>query len=1499
MSFDPTQRVEERRVLVLARSLILSLAAILIMMLLMGAAPASAYAFPASYILPANPAYSGGSGTQADPYQLASSEDMFTLSMASANDPAYSTGRYFELVGDIDLSASPLTAAWEPIDSFEGVFDGKGHVIRNMHIENVGHDNAGLFGSATAGAVVKNLVVKGDITTTSHYVGGIVGNGTGGTFTNLGSEVTIVLQGRCSTVGGVVGSGHILERCYNKGDITGTASVSMGGVVGDVSSRSGVFGHVTSCYNWGTITAVADPRQVFYLAGVVSGYYNSYSGGATVNNCYNAGRLEAATPAESGTGAVKASDFPGTNNFYLEGTYTSDQSVSTVLVTGEELAAVPAALGADYVAGNRYPVLAWEQEKMGAPVIVTQPSEGWSVTGAQAAEMSVEAALPQSDKPAVSTSTGLVYQWYAGTAPDGSGATAVSGATSARYAPPTTTLGVSYYYCIITNTWTGGTGGTSGSASTTSNIVAHAIVSSTVPTAPAFTTSPPSTASYQTGASAAALSVAATIPGGGAGTLSYQWYLGAAAEPSPASDTPIYAATQPTFTPSTAQAPGVYYYYCVATTTLEGVKTTSTTSSVASIELTAVKIATPAELLAFSQAVNAGNSYAGVTVELAADIDLTEICSSILGVNWVPVGTADNCFSGVFDGKGHRITNLYYVSEAVGTYADGPYPQALFGFVHDATLKNFVVQGRVSAKFYSMAGVASVATGKTLIENVGSEVELIANNIINSQHGGCVGGIVGRASGAVTIRYCYNKGAISGSATSIGGILGRGAGVVIDGCYNTADLDTGASTDVGGIVGQPNSVWAYLTDFGMDVIKNCYNVGKINTTPLAATYHASGAIAGTAWGGETRAFFWNNYYRLGSYVDSVGMRSESPVPSDAETNLVRTTAEMFSPNIIGELNDGGSFPYVFVPMQYPILYWEDTELTDLTESGYSLALADSLEYDGSFQEPEVTVVYGAAILPSNNYTLSYSNNRDAGQATVTVTGANYYTGTLQAVFTIEPAPLTIRPDDASKQVGAPDPSSFAYTVTGLKGTDTLTGLAVARQAGETTGQYPIVASDAVLLDEERDGNKDVSGNYAITYQEGTFTVHAADKAALQAAFTSAETIKNSTVISLNGDDVPVAGYWVIQRVYDDLSGAIESARAALDDPNATQERVDQGLSSLATARAAFDAARRQGVKPLFPPDTEWKRLFGAVRYDTMEAIVAAGFTKNDTDTVIVATGENFPDALAASSLAGLTKAPIVLTVTERLSVQARRTIEALEPSTIYIIGSASVVSSATQSELERLVARPENVKRVAGPDRYATAVEIFKEGASMGWGSTAIIACAQTFPDALSVSPYAYVEKAPIFLADRDSGLNAASIAAIKSGGFTKMLLVGDEKVVPNVVISQLGLTSGQYERLGGADRYKTSAIIAEYLVANTTTLGYHHLVTATGRNFPDALAGAAFAGKTGTVLILVDEGTVGIFGIDRIVKAHAQEIGDGYFLGSETVLSAGLAATLQQAARQ
>ena len=255
-----------------------------------------------------------------------------------------------------------------------------------------------------------------------------------------------------------------------------------------------------------------------------------------------------------------------------------------------------------------------------------------------------------------------------------------------------------------------------------------------------------------------------------------------------------------------------------------------------------------------------------------------------------------------------------------------------------------------------------------------------------------------------------------------------------------------------------------------------------------------------------------------------------------------------------------------------------------------------------------------------------------------------------------------------------------------------------------------------------------------------------------------------------------------------------------------------------------------------------KRLAGTARYDTMSQLVGTAFT-GTSSTVIVASGANYPDALAASALAGVKDAPIVLTDPSTLSPQAAGQLKRLKPSEIIVIGGTGAVSQGVVSSLKGYA---RNVSRVSGSTRYDTSYQLYLQGKGK-WGSTAIVATGENYADALSVSSYAYAAKAPVFLCNPQTGLTAAQRQAL--GSFKRVLVVGGENAVPARCVSGL---SGVV-RKSGATRYETSMEIAKWASSNDNGLGMDGVVYATGSNFPDALAAGPLAGRNKGVMLLVE----------------------------------------------
>ncbi|RIK17899.1 MAG: hypothetical protein DCC50_00040 [Acidobacteria bacterium] len=157
------------------------------------------------------------------------------------------------------------------------------------------------------------------------------------------------------------------------------------------------------------------------------------------------------------------------------------------------------------------------------------------------------------------------------------------------------------------------------------------------------------------------------------------------------------------------------------------------------------------------------------------------------------------------------------------------------------------------------------------------------------------------------------------------------------------------------------------------------------------------------------------------------------------------------------------------------------------------------------------------------------------------------------------------------------------------------------------------------------------------------------------------------------------------------------------------------------------------------------RQAGADRYRTSVAVSTAAFP-DGADVAYVASGQDWPDALAGGAAAVVQDAPVLLTRRGSLPDAVLAELRRLSPSRIMLVGGTAAVSDAVAAQL-RTVATTE---RVAGADRYATALALSRRvfGASR---PGVIIASGQNFPDALAGVPAAERTRGPIMLATRTS----------------------------------------------------------------------------------------------------------------------------------------------------
>ena len=212
---------------------------------------------------------------------------------------------------------------------------------------------------------------------------------------------------------------------------------------------------------------------------------------------------------------------------------------------------------------------------------------------------------------------------------------------------------------------------------------------------------------------------------------------------------------------------------------------------------------------------------------LVNDITVNSIANMGNYLEWTPIGSRDNMYSGTFDGQGHKITGLYF-DDASAEYV------GLFG-CSDGRIKNVGVVGSYfNGKGY-VGGVCGV--------NHGTIVNCYNTSTVNGVF--YVGGISGYNRDR-KIENCYNTGAISASNYVAGGIVGYNCFATVNNCFSSGEVT--APDRAGGVCG--------FND--ISTISNCYYNSKLfkgdavgkssgsteeNVSAKTATQFTSGEVA--------------------------------------------------------------------------------------------------------------------------------------------------------------------------------------------------------------------------------------------------------------------------------------------------------------------------------------------------------------------------------------------------------------------------------------------------------------------------------------------------------------------------------------------------------------------------------------------------------------------------------------------------------------------------------
>lgn len=242
------------------------------------------------------------------------------------------------------------------------------------------------------------------------------------------------------------------------------------------------------------------------------------------------------------------------------------------------------------------------------------------------------------------------------------------------------------------------------------------------------------------------------------------------------------------------------------------------------------------------------------------------------------------------------------------------------------------------------------------------------------------------------------------------------------------------------------------------------------------------------------------------------------------------------------------------------------------------------------------------------------------------------------------------------------------------------------------------------------------------------------------------------------------------------------------------------------------------------------RIAGSDRYAMAVAASQAEFPMGGAGAVVLASGENYPDALVGGPLAVAKNAPLLLTESASLPSSTKNEIKRVLPpgGTVYVLGGNNAVSSGVATEL---AAMGFQVTRYGGADRYQTAVMVAE---ALGDPSVALLATGTNFPDALSAGVAAARVNGAVLLTD------GAILPTT-----TREYLAAHGKTV-YAVGGPAAMADSSATAIAGADRYGTAVAVAMQFFGNPVGVG-----VASGLGFPDALSGGVLLARAGVPLVL------------------------------------------------
>ncbi len=790
--------------------------------------------------------------------------------------------------------------------------------------------------------------------------------------------------------------------------------------------------------------------------------------------------------------------------------------------------------------------------------------------------------------------------------------------------------------------------------------------------------------------------------------------------------------------------------------------------------------------------------------------------------NWTPIGTLSNHFTGTYNGVGRKISNLT-INEA-GNH--GSQLRGLFYMISEtATLENIYLED-VSIGTWYVAG-SLVAQNYGTIRNC----KIVSGSIAGNEH---IGGLAGDNCGLIT--GCYSNVSVSAELSTAGGLVGTNYEGIIEFCYATGEVIgtqrvgglvayfCGRNTELGGAINtcfasgnvsgskEIGGLVGYVGGGQNRIVSNCFATGHVDLTAdgtrgggligflygKALNCYSTGAVTGGSSDiGGLVGMYFSGGTAVNCYYDT-----ETSGRSDRGRGIPKTTAEMMagapSPDIFTDWDaDIWSF---FPDNQYPLLHLLQGNIK------INFLPSDVVDYNPLWSaNGGITWLAHKDVypVPAGFHTISFkeltgwNKPQDRNVEVFANAGTWPYVSYSRKSYIIAVKPVPAEGGTVT------DGGSYLY--------DSLVTLTAIPSVG-----YHFVAWGVGKMPVSTDNpySFTVTGDRSLwaRFETNEYAIAASASPAAGGTVTGAGTYTHGDSVTLTA--VPNAGYifyyWTGNGV--PVPDADSSYTFTADsDRNLVANFIQYGV----------------------------QRIAGTNRFGTAVEVSKQGWP-DGAQTVVLARGDDYADALAGVPLAYQLNAPILLTHTNRLITSTKDEIIRLGANKVIILGGTGAVSKAVALELQGMGL---TVQRIAGSGRYETAALIAKEMAKGGSFDTAFVAVGTNFADALSASAYAARSGYPILLA-QPTRLPGSTETALIDLAITNTWVIGGTGVINDTVCAQLPGAP----RIAGNNRYATGIALAEKFMPGYTKIVY----LATGLVFPDAIAGGVLAAKNSSGVLLI-----------------------------------------------